>query len=519
MEKPSRNRGILEIFILAALAWLLVSSNHWLSFIEDETTIINDSVMPVRQMLASFWSGAGLHEHPPLFEMIYHFWLRASGGSFDWLRVPSILFYLVGLWFLARIGNRLGGEESGRVVLWIAALWPYGFHYGRLAAWYSLTFMCVSGVTLAYLRLIDRPSKLRWLAFLAIAAALVWSNYFGWAILACLAFDYCWRERESFSRAIRPLAASAAFLAAIYIPLWRAFFHELSASEVFTHSLSGRILNGGYSLYVLLVSESVAPWFKQFGIPAAVCVFACIAVVIIFASSDARRLILYSLFLIGAMALAGIANAKRLLPLAVWILVAIGVALVKMPRGIPRRILAASLAGIFFIGWYGIYARIDGGHNYYAAPRFVEPWAGVAETAATRVRFDWNVVSNSQTFFFYLTYALHAPAQQGRWRYQGTLTQSVSDPHVFDAGDWLDAGFPITPEVYFVRGAPGPLESSPAWEAEQWLRKHCTTEYEQLLVPDPAAALKSRYIPEAGGLPLRIRTFEFSCPVVIVAPR
>src|ERR1700691_3705043 len=148
MEKPSRSRGILEVFILAALGWLLVSSNHWLSFIDDETTIINDSMMPVRQMLATFWSGAGLHEHPPLFEMMYHFWLRATGGAFDWLRIPSIVFYLAGLWLVARIGNRLGGEEAGRIILWLGALWPYGFHYGRLAAWYSLTFMCVAGVTL-----------------------------------------------------------------------------------------------------------------------------------------------------------------------------------------------------------------------------------------------------------------------------------------------------------------------------------------------------------------------------------
>ncbi len=519
MQKPSRNRGILEVFILAALAWLLVSSNHWLSFIDDETTIINDSLIPIRQMLATFWSGAGLHEHPPLFELIYHFWLRATGGAFDWLRVPSILFYLVGLWLVARIGNYLGGEEAGRIVLWLGALWPYGFHYGRLAAWYSLGFMCVAAATLAYLRLLERSSIPRWLAFIASAGALIWTNYFGWAILACIAFDYCWRERANLLRVVAPISTTGAVLAIIYIPLWRAFCNELRAGEVFTHSFAGRILNGGYSLYVLLVSESVAPWFKQFGIPAAICVLVCISLAVWFAPPDSRRLILFSLVLIAAMALAGIANAKRLLPLAVWIMIPIGVALAKMPREIPRRVLAISLAALFILGWYGIYAPIAGGRNYYAAPRFTEPWAGVAETGANRVRFGWNVVSNSEPFFFYLTYALHAPAQQGRWRYQGTLTYGVTDPHVFDSGDWVEANYPLTSAVYFVRGAPGPLEASPAWDAEQFLRKHCATESEQLFVPDSAAALKARYVPEAGGLAWRIREFEFSCPVAIAAPR
>jgi Dolichyl-phosphate-mannose-protein mannosyltransferase len=513
MKKTVRDRGILEIFILAALAWLLVSSNHWLSFIDDETTIINDSLMPVHQMIATFWSGAGLHEHPPLFEFIYHFWLRASGGAFEWLRVPSILFYLVGLWLLARIGMKLGGEEAGRIVLWLGALWPYGFHYGRLAAWYSLSFMCLAGLTLAYLRLRERASAPRWLAFIAISAALVWTNYFGWAFLACVAFDYCWRERENISSAAMRVATAAAVLAAIYIPLWRAFFHELGAGEIFTHSFAGRILNGGYSMYVLMVSESVAPWFKEWGIPAAICVLCCIAITAWFAPAESRRFLLFALLLLGIMAFAGIANAKRLLPLAVWILAPIGVALAKMSRGIPRKILAASLAGILFAGWAGIYLR-----THYAAPRFLEPWGDISETAANRVRFNWNVVSNSEVFFFYLTYALHSPQVDGHWNYHGTLTFGVTDPHVFDAGDWIEAGYPVTPEVYFVRGAPGPLEAPPGWDAEQWLHSHCATEYEDLRIADPAASLKARYIPEAGGMPWRIRAFEFACPVATLAP-
>jgi Dolichyl-phosphate-mannose-protein mannosyltransferase len=506
MDKPSRNRAIIEFFILAAFCWLLIASNHWLSFIDDEATIINDSVAPAQQILGTFWHGAGMHEHPPLFELIYHFWLRASGGAFDWLRVPSIVFYLIGLWLMAQFAEHLTDEEGARITLWVAVVWPYGFHYGRLAAWYSLCFLCVGWVTLAYLRLLQQASLGRRILFLAGAAALVWTNYLGWAILACVAFDYLWRNRENLARAAGPVIGTAFVLAAVYIPLWRAFFHELADAEVFTHSLAGRVLNGGYSLYVALVSESVAPWYKQIGIPAAVCVFVCVAIVVRYAPADARRLLVYSLVLIGAMSLAGIANARRLLPLGAWLIAPIAVTLPRAPKGFPRRLLFASLAGILCVGWIGIFER-----TYYAAPRFIEPWSSVAETAANRVHFGWNVISNSDVFFFYLTYALRAPEQDGKWRYEGTLTDRVTHPQIFEAGDWIEAGHPVAPEDYFVRGAPGPLESGPAWDAERWLHKNCQIEGEQLEIPDSFAALKGRFVPEAGGMPWRIRALEFAC--------
>jgi hypothetical protein len=534
MDKPSRSRRSFEIFILAALGWLLISSNHWLSFIDDETTMINAAAQPVHPMLAAFWHGAGLHEHPPLFELLFHVWLRVTGGAFAWLRLPSIFFYLLGLWLLARVGERLAAptgtaasaEESlvrasaadhgARVTVWLGALWPYGFHYGRLAAWYALCFALLAALTLAYLDCLVEPTVARWLAFTAAAALLLWTNYLGWALLLLLALDYAVRQRQArapngwVGRAVRVILGTAAILGVLYIPLWRALVHELRTRETFGHSLGARVLYGGYSLYILLVSESVAPWFKPLGIAAAVCVLACFGMALRYAPRKAKPLLLYALVILAAMALAGLVTARRLLPLGVWIIPSLALTLVELPRGRARRILAAVVAAVFLIGWIGIFRR-----SYYAAPRFIEPWQQIADTAATRARFGWTVVSNSQPFFFYLTYALRVPPESGSgWRYRGTVTESVSAPHVFEVGDWIEAGYPVTPELYFVRGAPGPLEAPPAWDAEQWLRKHCQTESEEMETPDAGAALKSRFVPEAGGLAWRIRAFEFACPVV-----
>src|SRR6185312_17204738 len=136
-----------------------------------------------------FLYGTGQHEHPPLYDILLHFWLRGTSGAFEYLRVPSIFFYLAGIFLLGRIARRLGGPESAFAVIWIGVLWPFGFHYGPLVVWYSFSFFLVAALTLAYVRYLEDPNPGRWLALLLLGICLIWTNYFGWAILGCLGLD------------------------------------------------------------------------------------------------------------------------------------------------------------------------------------------------------------------------------------------------------------------------------------------------------------------------------------------
>ena len=215
MAQTSRSHAF-DVFLLTALALVLLVTNSRITFIDDEVTIISAAVAPLHQTLEAFRSGAGLHEHPPLYDILLHFWLYLTGGSFVALRIPSIAFYLLGLWLLSRAAEELGSRPSARALLWLGALWPFGFHFGRLAAWYSFCFLIVAALTLAYLRLLRSPSPARWMLAMLCAAALVYTNYFGWAILACLAFDYVWSRREGRARATWLMIACGFLLALAY---------------------------------------------------------------------------------------------------------------------------------------------------------------------------------------------------------------------------------------------------------------------------------------------------------------
>lgn len=194
-----------QVIPLLLLGVGLVTTNSSVTFIDDECTILGVAAGPLRSMLAAFFAGAGKHEHPPLYDILLHFWLRWTGGTFDYLRIPSVLFFMAGLFLLGRAGRYFSGPAGGIAVIWLGVLWPFGFHFARLAAWYSFSFLLVSGLTLSYLKYLDAPTGGRWGALLFFCVCLVWTNYFGWALLACLAVDQVLRLRSKEPAAVRKL--------------------------------------------------------------------------------------------------------------------------------------------------------------------------------------------------------------------------------------------------------------------------------------------------------------------------
>jgi Dolichyl-phosphate-mannose-protein mannosyltransferase len=501
-----------EILILIALGTVLFLTNPAFTIIDDEAKIVSAAGLPLRQTLDTFRRGVNVHEHPPLYDILLHGWLRLTSGNFRLLRLPAILFYLLGVWLLARAANEIAGERAAWAALWMGALWPFGFHYGRIAAWYSFCYLIVAALTLLYLRLMKRPSAALWFAFLFLAVALIYTNYFGWAFLACLACDVLIRRRQDLLRAVGVVFISGLFLAVAYVPLWRSFADETSTRLGPVRSLTAGVLIGGFQLYNAFVSESVAPWFWALSVPALLCISVVLLTTFFHAPWPVRRLLIYFLALLAVMTAIGIITSKRLLPEAAWLLLPTAVAASVLPRGILRVLFFAGLGGILLVGWFGIVTR-----RYYSAPRFIEPWAQVSAEAAARSRANALVVGNNPSFFFYLAYSLQSAGRPGSGEILKDFSSPLSHAPVFHAGDWLAQGEPLREEVFLVRGAPGPLDEGPAWDAQTWLDTHCSLLVSQQLLPDPEYAFKARFFPE-GALPWRIQTRDYSCANAMRAP-
>jgi hypothetical protein len=220
-RKP--NEIVQQVVPLLLLGIGLVVTNSSVTFIDDEAKILGAAANPLRTTLALFLSGAGQHEHPPLYDLLLHFWLRWTGGSFDYLRIPSILFFLAGLFLLSRASRHFTGPSGGTAVIWVGVLWPFGFYFGRLAAWYSFSFFLVAGLTLSYFKYLEDRTFGRWAVLFLFCASLVWTNYFGWAFLGCLAIDRFLRSRSKEPVATpKVFIGTAALLCVSFLPLFSA---------------------------------------------------------------------------------------------------------------------------------------------------------------------------------------------------------------------------------------------------------------------------------------------------------
>jgi len=496
-----------QVIPLLLLGIGLVTTNNSATVIADEATILGVAARPLRSTLAAFFSGAARHEHPPLYDVLLHFWLQGTQGNFDFLRIPSILLFITGLFLLARATRHFTGPNGGYAVIWIGVLWPFGFHFARLAAWYSFSFFLVAGLTLSYFRYLEEQTIGRWAALFLFSAALLWTDYFGWAILACLALDRMIRRRSK-----EPAASSQVFLGtavlliAIFVPLISPLRAEL-AHGMNAHTGPVSILaNMAFNVFSFFVSESIAPWFWWMSVPVGLAILFCLTMVAWWLPIPARRLLAYSALLIVAMALIGVLQTKHLLMISPWVLLPAGIAIETTKPRWATFGLAGALLVIGGAGWYGIYSK-----RFYSASQFVEPWQEIAANSANQISSGATVIADQPSFLFYLTYYLHLPPQNGPWRFEGLLPNAVTHPRVFSSQGWLNAGHPTYGKMVVIRAGRDPGGNEPIDQAVNLLDQSCGSISSRLRVRDTGYLWKQRFFPNLGDPLWRIEIREYDC--------
>jgi hypothetical protein len=494
---------LLPAVALIALGLLMVLSDPYFTFIDDETSIISAATSPASDTVDLFLHGTGQFEHPPLYDLILHGWLRVTGSRMRLLRLPSIAFYLLGIEVLTAIACRLWSDRAAAAVLWSCVFWPFGFHFGRLAAWYSLSFLLVAVLTWTYLAFLRAQTVKNWLPMVLTAILLLYTSYFGWAILAFILLDYLVQTRHESGRRWRLVLLTVATVALAFLPLARAFSAVIAGGVGQQASVLGSALFEAFNMYACFASESVAPWYWALGMPVCLAIALCSAVVVLCGPHTARRLYIYFLALLTAMSVLGIVGTKRLLLISPWAVLPVGICVGTIQSRRWKAALVASLAVIAGIGWFGTIAR-----RYYAAPRFIEPWPEVATRMARTVDDGGLVIGDHPAFFFYLTFALHDQARGNALDLVGLWPYRLRGKEVYDSGEWMRQGSPVRASVFLVKGVSA---DGAADAAEHHLEQRCVLENAELLLPDSGFDLKERILPKFPRVRYRIEIRHYDC--------
>jgi hypothetical protein len=496
-------RVVIDLAPLVALGVLFISSDARFTFIADEATLLNSAAQPLRAILAASRSSAAAPGHPPLYDLLLHIWLAVTSGAPTLLRVPSIAFFLLGVWLLSRAASRIGGEPSGTSMIWLAALWPYGFHYARLETGYPFSFLLIAALSWAYLRYAAAPNAPAGAVVCLLAVALLWTNSFGWIPILLLGVEEGIRSRGREQAAAQRLAIAVAFLVAASVPLRRTLLDAARGAIPSHPSWRALVLNAGYKVYVLMASESVAPWYWKFGVPGMLAVAASLVLIFVAVRGQARRFFIYGASLLALLAIVGALSAESLLLIAPWFLLPAAVAIGTTHATLWRRAMAVSLAVVAGIGWYGAFARI-----YYATPRFTEPWGDLAVEAGSGARQGGMVIGNDSSFFLYLTYALRVPPATP-WRFAGSLPTVVQDQQVWDPDAWQAAGHPFGAAVLWVAGTP---RSASMDQSGDWLDHNCGDRTTRYMARDASYVWKQRFLgPSAAASPWLIEVRQYAC--------
>ena len=493
---------VVLFFLLALYASFMVATNKRLTILDDEGTIISTANTPTGARLDRFIHGQGQHLHPPLTDILLHWWLGLTQHSFAWLRVSAILTYIAGLLILARCGQLLGNTRTAWAVLLIGMLWPFGYFYARITGWYCFSFFLISALSYCYYRLLETGASSYWTLFTATAILLVWSNYFGLAVLLLLLADLLLFRRDFAKRHTLALLISACAIALSFAPLIHAFLADTHNSATGpTLSWLAATAKFGYMAFALLASVAVAPWYLPWSIPLALAGMLLLAVMVLQKSS--RRFTFYFAALLLGLAMTGLIDLKRLLFITPWLLLAVALSCTT-GNGLKAKTAIGSIILAFSIGWFAI---ATGRHP--AISNFYEPWQSVADQSAAQGDV---IVSDSYSFLFYLDRALGLDDIPANGSYLGAGAYQQKGRQVYYGA--YPSGQTITsfPNVTVVRGAAIPPMVALTDQTVQELTTACRLVDSQRYVRDPTFAYRRKLSPNFADLEYRISVDRFSCP-------
>lgn len=514
MRLTPRLQFAAGIALLLVYGMAMAATNYAFPFQDDEIVIIVNANNSIHHTLDLFASGVGQHEHPPLYDLLLHLWLRLTRSRIKTLRLPSIAFFLAGIWFMAASAQKAGGWPSYWSCLAIGVLWPFGFQYGRLAGWYSFCFFLVALVAYNYLQLVNDGSSARWWKLGLSCGALIYTNYFAWPILGCLAVDYSILKRSHRSLRWKPFLILGGSLLLAFLPLAPAFWAELRSGLV--SPLSPDAGNGGgflsaaqaairgfvTSVFVLSAGDSVGLWFWFLSIPAVIAILVCIWLVLQRSRDQMTRLFCYGFLLLAPMSVLGFdGDTPRIFFLAPWLLLPVAVALRTCRTHWDGGALVAALVVIAAIGWIGIRNS-----NFLGKWDIVVPWEQVTRDLTKDLTKGDAVATSDLRFFLYLNGELRLAERGSYMPYLGLETYLSNGVHVYNVGSERELASYAGPRRVIAVGR-WPYLPEPG----DWLNTSCTLQNVRLSIEDVRYDLKKRFYPATKQQPHPFQIVEYDC--------
>ncbi len=135
---------------------------------------------------------------PPLYHGILWLWTQVFGYSELALRTPSLLAGLGTVYFVAQLGQHLGGPKLKVIAGLLAATNPLLIYYSQEGRTYGLTTFFVTAAIFYFYKVLTNPkNKLFTIYYLLFTIAFLWTSYLAWFLqLAIFLYSLYLKRRD-----------------------------------------------------------------------------------------------------------------------------------------------------------------------------------------------------------------------------------------------------------------------------------------------------------------------------------
>jgi len=190
--------------------------------------------------------------HPPLTYLINFFFSQLSGYSEVALRIPSIVFGVLSVWFIYKIAIRLLPKKLVFLPPLLLATSGLHLYYSQEARMYSLAVFAVTGSMWALLEFIKTKksilAKKNLLLYFIFTLLAVYSHYVAWFILPAHLF-IVWQQKP---KQIKKLLLAQLGLIIAYLPWLPTLFIQIKNGLQAAATPWGQVV-GGLSLKNLIL--------------------------------------------------------------------------------------------------------------------------------------------------------------------------------------------------------------------------------------------------------------------------
>ena len=148
-----------------------INQSLWL----DEAISVNMAKLPINSIVTQF----SIRDfHPPVYYWFLNIWIKIFGDQVWVMRLSSILFSLITIWLVYKIGKEIKDKKTG---LWAAILVgvnPLLIYFSQELRMYSMVTMWLMGSIYFLTRILNPSTKLR----------TNWKNILGFNIMTGLSF-------------------------------------------------------------------------------------------------------------------------------------------------------------------------------------------------------------------------------------------------------------------------------------------------------------------------------------------